>query len=385
MKVTSTKYGQLAIISYPAEGQFTLPLEWYTDVIQAYDSTESRFSLRTKPRIELSYTISTSPSKFQETWNTIYANLRGNWAVPIWCSTQVVSNILSTDTVIQCNTLHYQFNDEMALLWADESNWAFINITSQSKAVTGSINCSQIGKSFTSAYLIPVIKGRIKGDVSDKTSGFESVFTIPYVLDNDLGITDTAPAQYLGYDIYTTLATVKDSTMVKFNQSQHISDSIIGIQEFYTNWIKPQLHRNILAIIKSPLEMYNWLLFLYRRQGKYRPFWLPTFENNLIVKSTGTITSAIQVQADSFITDNVLRNYIAIETDTGWTPVAISNPTVIDSTTIQLNLTPIVSIPAANIKRISYLGLCRLDDDMAYINIRQATAQCSIDIVEVIS
>lgn len=204
-------------------------------------------------------------------------------------------------------------------------------------------------------------------------------------MDNDLGITDTAPAQYLGYDIYTTLATVKDSTMVKFNQSQHISDSIIGIQEFYTNWIKPQLHRNILAIIKSPLEMYNWLLFLYRRQGKYRPFWLPTFENNLIVKSTGTITSAIQVQADSFITDNVLRNYIAIETDTGWTPVAISNPTVIDSTTIQLNLTPIVSIPAANIKRISYLGLCRLNDDMAYINFRQATAQCSIDIVEVIS
>ena len=62
-KITTTLFGELAILPYQAEAPVKESLEFLTDVITAYDATEERLQLRSKPRQSFNYSIYSRATK----------------------------------------------------------------------------------------------------------------------------------------------------------------------------------------------------------------------------------------------------------------------------------------------------------------------------------
>lgn len=361
-KVTTTLFGELAVLPYQAEAPVKESLEFLTDVITAYDATEERLQLRSKPRQSFNYSIPLQAWHTASAFNTEYGAIRKDWAVPIWTEAQYVGTISAGLFSIGCITAVYDLRPQsLAMLYSVGGDFQIIEIN---EVFSDHITLLVGTKYITGAWLMPVRKGWIQGNIDKPINGHNGKSLLTFVIDDNPVITPVAPAQYLGDDIYYDAPLLSDgSLLASLSQQQDIIDMSLGPVTRRTNWNRPQYGKPWRSLLTTPEEVRSYREFLYRRAGKFRRFWYPTFENNMRVTNTGNITTTLTIQSDSFIDYASLRTHIAIEANGVWYPRAISDPIQIDAQRVQLTLSPALNVPATGITRISYLGLHRFDTD----------------------
>lgn len=361
-KITTSLFGELAILPFQAEAPVVETLEFLTDVCNSFNGTEKRIQLRTKPRQSFDYTVPLQLWQAAKSFSTEYRALRKRWAIPVWTEAQYVGNIAAHAASITCDTTLYDLRaNSLAFLYAGPESWQIVEVSTKTAS---SVNVSNDLFYMKGAWLMPVRLGWIADKIDKPTSGYAGKTSLKFEIDDSQEITPAAPAQYLGNDIYFDASLLSGGSLSRFLQSRvDIVDYDLGKVARRSPWINARYGSPHRSLLKGQSEVKAYRDFLYRRAGKFRAFWNPTFESNFRVVDTGTVTNILTVENDGFL-DYMPRTNIAVQSVSGvWQTSVITSFQQIAGDKIQLTLAAPLNINSLDIYRISYLGLNRFDTD----------------------
>jgi hypothetical protein len=195
----------------------------------------------------------------------------------------------------------------------------------------------------------------------------------------------TSPAQYLGEDLCLN-PTLKTGEFVNDSLTGRM-DTVDygGVVHSHAPWLFNKTRRTYTVIAQGLSEVRDFREWLHRRSGRLKPFWMPTFENNLQNRHVGQVTISITVKSDDYILYSADRNHILITATNGATFVrAIIGSSDIGGGLISLGLDSFVGIDTTEVQLISFLSLYRLDSDRIEINwMPNYTLKSSFPIIEI--
>lgn len=379
MNVSTSLFGDVILLTSPALVGATESIGFKTDVFQSKNGSENRIPLKDKARQTLSFSSIAVLKEIAQHFNVQWGGIRKNWAVPLFQEKQDVGNI--DGDVITCRTDIYSFYDGSLALLKNGTEQTLVEVVAvESDSITLSSPVTM-----SNAKLYPVRVCFISGDISRQISGIHASASITFIVIDEPEIETTAPAQFLGDDLYFFCLTFSgDSMDATISQQQNIVDNEVGVIYQDTDWNFARYSKQYRAVVNNHDDLYAYREFLYRRQGKFRQFWLPSYEANLRHKSTGFVSSVLLVEADQYKQLTNDRKHIAIKSDDVWTAHTITASALISASTVQLTISPALSKNALTIQRISYLGLHRLDADLVDLNYQGANiVEASVPILEI--
>lgn len=379
-KITTVLFGDLALLEFQPEAPAGESLEFLTDIMESRDGGEQRLQLRSMPRQIISYVFPLQSWNNACSFNTSYGAIGKKWAVPIWSEVQYVGTILDNAVTITCNTTLYDIRaNSLALLYSGEKSWQVVEIGTITATY---VNITSDIDYMANCYLIPIRLGWIEGSLSSSTNGYNKKTNVTFEIEDNLAITPSAPTQYLGDDIYYTPPLLSNGSLTRTIQVQmEKMDGELGIIKRQFPWLNAKYGSGYNTITINRTEYMDYKNFLYRRAGKFRRFWMPTFEQNLRLVSTGTITTTIIIEGDDF-NSYTFRPNIAILANGVWYPRIVSNPIAQPLNRVQLTLNTALNLPASQITNICYLGLNRLNTDRIEMQWSEGVMESNINILE---
>lgn len=379
MKISTNLYGDLILLTRPVLVGANESIGFKTDIFEALDGTEKRTPLKDKARQTLSFSSFSIFKEVAQQFNVQWGGIRQLWAVPLYQERQFVGDVSSD--FIACNTDIYDFRDNALALLKNDAGIQLVEIL---QVQSTGLKISEV-ITFKNAKLYPVRICFINGDISRNISGVHASMSVEFTVIDEPEITPDTPPQFLDDDLYFFCLTYTgDSMQASISQQQNILDNEIGDIYQSTDWGFARYSKQYRAVLKGQQQVRDYKNFLFRRQGRYRPFWLPTYESNLRCKSVGTITTTLLIEADQYKQLADLRKHIAIKSDDMWTAHTITASSLVSTTAVQLIISPALNKTASSIQRISYLGLRRLDADSVTLNYRGVgIAEVSVPILEI--
>jgi hypothetical protein len=384
-KITTAIHGVIALLPIPAQSPAAEIYNWLTDISDSRDGTEERLQLRTAPRATIEYAIPRNADERARAFNDEYGAIRTRWGVPLWAQAERVGAVASSDTTITCESDLAEYADEsLALVWQSSSLFAVVQVATVG---VGVLNLEDpVGVTFTDAVVMPLRVGFISGDASAQRTGYNDIGNIRYDIEDNVALTVSAPTQFLSNDIYfDELLKGGPSYISAIQAASDEADYSLGKIGRLAPWTYARQLSSVQRILEGPEEAFAFRQWLHRRAGKYRAFWTPSFENDMRVANTGTITTTLQFSRDSYDEWATARTHIAIE-DTGgnWYARTLSSVSVVNATTLQGTLNSTINLAASRVRRISYLGLKRLSSDSMKLEwIGNGVARCNFGILEI--
>lgn len=401
MKIQTSQFGEVHVLTNCPLLNSTERLEWMTEVHESFDGSEERYPLRDVPRQILSFNYVQMRKEMGDMFHMLSANLRKQWGIPLRQVKRIIPNIEDDDYIILSTA------DTIADL---RVGFAFIASSEGSQVV----EITEIGRyiitqeeirdtetdeiiqaleteyqdgfrlaaniTVTNAVMMPLRICIIDGDASINAGGFWSNASMVFrVLAEDLPEhTGDIPAQYQSNDIYfKPLLLDGDSIEITMSQHQNIVDNSIGGFQSYTHHAKTKQSKPFKSLIRSWDEFQEFRRFLFRRGGRYRPFWLPLYERHLNILNAGNITTSLSTNTKYLVEAN--RNYLAVKRKNGtWTAHEITA-----RTGGSLTVSPAINAQRNDIQTICYMGLYRFDaDQIEFQFLGAGISQVTIPILE---
>lgn len=382
-KINTLLFGELALLPCPSEVPIRETLEFLTDVMISHNGTEKRISLRSKARQFFDYKIPTQAWDMAASFNTSYGAIRKRWAVPIWTESQYIGNVAENATSINCDTSVYDIRpDSLVMLFASSEIWQILEVSTISN---GLININSQVKAIDGAWLIPVRLGWIGGNIEKPTNGHNGRTEITFEIEDNPFISTTVPEQYEGDDIYYEPGLLNGGNVSRSIEKRlDFADFALGPVARRSPWLYSRFVTPHRVVLEGPQNTRKFKEWIFRRAGKFRQFWQPTFEVNMRVKNTGVVASILVVESDSYLAYVSERTNVAIQTLNGaWFVRKLSNPIQLNENSIQLTLSSPLNVAASNIARVSFLGLNRLEGDRLEFNwLGNNVVECEVRILE---
>jgi len=401
MKIQTSQFGEVHVLTNCPLLNSTERLEWMTEVHESFDGSEDRYPLRDTPRQILSFNYVQMRKEMGDMFHMLSANLRKQWGIPLRQVKRIIPDIADDDYII-LNT---------AGTIADlRVGFAFIASSEGSQVV----EITEIGRyiivqeeirdpetdeiiqaleteyqdgfrlasniTVTNAVIYPLRICIIDGDASINAGGFWSNASMVFrVLAEDLPEhTGDIPTQYKDNDIYfKPLLLDGDSIEITMSQHQNVVDNSVGGFQSYTHHAKAKQSKPFKSLMRSWDEFQEFRRFLFRRGGRYRPFWLPLYEQNLNILNAGNITTSLSTNTKYLLEAN--RNYLAVKRKNGtWTAHEITA-----RTGGSLTVSPTINAQRNDIQTICYMGLYRFDaDQIEFQFLGAGISQVTIPILE---
>lgn len=366
-KITTVSAGDLALVPLQPIAGVKESLGWYTDLYQSQNGTESALQLRPYPRQTFQFTFPEQAWQTQVAFNTQYGAIAKPWAIPVWTEAQYLGAVSASSTSLTCVTDVFDFRSGgLCFLYQDDSHWQLLDLG----AVTdGNVDLysGETTLAYTGAWLMPCRVGRVTGSITRTLKAINNVTQITFAVDDNAAIPDaSAPTQYLGDDLYTDVPLDTGSGVARtVNTRIDITDYDLGPISQRAPWLfnRVDYQRNVLCA--TPQEVRTFKQWLQRRAGRVKRFWEPSFDNDLRKQSTGAVTTSFLVANDG-VTDwaALERSHVAFElADSSWLVRALTSITVISDLQVQLNFGASLAVSAETVRRISWLGLKRLNAD----------------------
>ena len=378
MKIQTELFGELVLLTECTLVGSSESLAFSTYMFESHNGTEQRTALRESASQVLNIDYVTMRKALAQNFNVLYGGLRLKWAVPVDIEWQRVAS--ASSDFIACNTVIYDFRPDSLALIKKGSERIVVEIKevqSDGLKLYQSINL----QNFT---ICPLRVGFILGDVSASINAIWGQPKIQFQVLDAPYMNAPAPAQFLGRDIYfKRLLLEGDSLNVTVLQHQTVVDFGLGPIDQNTNWLHAKYGKPMRSLMKSQAELHEYRQFLFRRLGMFRPYWMPTFERNFYVKSTGNVVDVLDVESNQYLEFASHRKHIAIKANDAWTAHRITNAVRVGANT-RLTISPALNKPASGIQMISYLGLHRLNNDSTDIQYKGANiTESSVSILEV--
>lgn len=400
MKI-QTQFGEVHVLTNCPLLSSAERLEWMTEVHESFSGSEERYPLRDAPRQILSFNYVQMRKEMGDMFHLLSANLRGQWGIPLRQVKRVIPDIADDDYII-LNTAATIADLRVGFAFITSSEGGqVIEITEIGRYIIAQeeirdpdtdeviqelITEYQDGFrlaaniTVTNAVIYPLRICIIDGDASINAGGFWSNSSMVFrVLAEDLPEhSGDIPAQYKGSDIYfKPLLLDGDSIEISMSQHQNVVDNSVGGFQSFTHHAKVKQSKPFKSLIRSWDEFQEFRRFLFRRGGRYRPFWLPLYERHLNILNTGNVTTSLSTNTKYLVEAN--RNYIAVKRKDGtWTAHAITA-----RTGGSLTVSPSINTHHNDIQTICYMGLYRFDaDQIEFQFLGAGISQFTIPILE---
>lgn len=378
---------RIVALPYIFEAPAKEVLEWKTDVLTTNDGSEQRVRLRKKPRQSFNVTYPIPYQEMARAENLVYGWLTRRWAVALWSEAQQVGTLMAGTTVINIDTTASDYRDgALIMIWESNRKSATADVGIVS-AGTLTLN-RPLAETFNNPWIVPVRLGRIVGNVSRATSGYNGSLEMTYEFSDNIDLDPpAAPTQFLGYDVYFDEALKNGEALTDRLQARVdvVDYGTAAGASFYSPWTYTRIGRPYKFLLQGLQDIWNFRKFLHRRAGRLRPFWVPTFENNMRIAQTGELTQSIEVYADDYREFAPERTHIGILLDDGtWLLRTINAATASGADTAVIGLDAPININASRIRQISFLGLKRLDADRVELQWNSnRVLECTVRMMEI--
>ena len=379
MKIQTTLFGELVLLDQCTLVGSSESLGFQTYVNSSHNGTEKRKALRETASQVLNIDYVVACQALAQNFNMLWGGLRKLWAIPVDVEWQRISGV--DGDFIECTTSIYDFrNDSLALLKYKDG----LAVVEIKEVLANGLKLYEpiTLQSFT---IRPLRVGFILGDVSAPINAVYGQPSLQFQVMDAPYLQAPVPAQFLGHDIYFKRLLLEGNAFnVTVLQHQTVVDFGLGPIDQHSNWLHARYGKPMRSVMKGQQALFEYRQFLFRRLGQYRAFWLPTFERNFYVKSTGVISTVIDVELNQYQEYASNRKHITIQDKSGnWTAHSISNA-VQTSNKLRITITPALNKAAVDIRMISYLGLHRLNNDSVDIQYKGAgITESSVAILEI--
>lgn len=369
--VTTTLYGAVQLLPLAASAPLNEQLAWKTDVMISFNGTEERLQVRNSPRRRFDMVFPATQAEYQRGFNILYGERASLWAVPQWTEAQRIANVSGGAGSIVCNTTYYDFRTaSLALLWSSPSDWEIVEVATVTPGSPGSLTLDgTTSGAFTTPWLLPVRIGHIVGTPTRITNSYNGDYKVAFELEDNISLVPSTPTQYLTDDIYYDEGLFAGSSFSdKITKRVDTVDEQLGIVAYRSPWTYSRVSRPFRWQLSTPQEVFEFREFLHRRAGRWRQFWMPSFDNDMRVVDTGAVTTVLTVETDDYEAHAADRTHIAVESPAGtWQPREITS-TAPSGGNLELTLDSAINVDAGDIVRVSYLGLKRLEPDRVDIH-----------------
>lgn len=372
-----------AVFPFQPQAPVLERLSWATDVAISRNGTEQRKKLSDSPRQEFKYSFPTDFQNTPKAQNLLWGDLKNEILIPIWTQAVKMSSVSPGLSTISLNTSYSEFRAPgFAVIWKSSDDWQIVGIY---EMTSSSITISNLTRSFSSCWIMPARIGVLSKGATKQSNGYNASFDLDLMIRDNSSIEVEEPEQFLSEDIYTEETLLSGDTISQeMKIDLEIFDPGIGKFSFVTGLERTRQYREFRVLCEDNISSWNLRKFLNRRSGRYREFYQPTFENDIRIESTGSISDIIQVSKDEYMRASQSRSKIAIETNDGWLLREIIDVSPFDSDSMFLTLNSDLNIDRSEIKRISFLSLKRLDTDSIDIShLGAGISQSSFLVVEI--
>ncbi len=386
---------RLVIFPYRPQSEVQETLEWATDILEAYDGTEQRLSIREVPRQRIAYDIRTPSGQDDRKLRALLFDwLTRIWGVPIWFEQQPLGVALSAGaTEIPCDTTIGDFRvGSLFMIYENAELFESYEIDSMtSSAIT---IASPLLNSYTAqAVVLPVRQGYAKAQAPQtREPSNDGRLRIEFTtLDNE-DLSDTSAAGTYGgkmllddpnytdgsaEETWSRPVVILDNASGRILQSSRVDRARITTRKRWEPF--------------GLAEVWGIRQLLHAMHGSRVSFWLPTFRDDLqLTQTIGGNATSFRVQDAGFTTFVQSRRPL---TDIRMTLV---NGTVytrrvtdseVDGSEELLTIDSAFSasaITVAQVQRIELLMLVRIEGDKAKLkHLRAGEAIVEIDVVSV--
>lgn len=356
---------RIVVMPYQATAPWQETLEWNTQVMTANNGTEQRQRLRQSPRQSFTATYPVKTSEMARAVNLVYGWLTRRWAIPVWSEAQQLVGLTVGMTVITLNVTDFDFRvGELIGFWQSPTANEAVEVAAIG---SGTITLlTALVRSYDIAHVYPVRVGRVNGNIQRQSNGYMSDLQLTFDVLQNIDLATASPPQYLGQDLYTDPSLFDGDTVSDTFDGRVDVVDYGGLTEEFAPWLNNKTTRPYKVIKDDPADIRAFKLWLFRRAGRLRPFWYPTFEVNLRLASSGAITNTIRVWADDYQFVGNQHNHIAIKFTAGtWTPRAVVAVAAVaggDFLDISFDGSAL-SVDASTLAYVSFLALKRLNSD----------------------
>lgn len=387
---------RITLFPWDPEQFYTEQLEWKTDIIEAYDGSEQRISIRLHPRQVLTYEVfSTDPIKDTAMRLTVFNWLPRVWGVPIWWEQQPMTASLSPGgNVISVNTEYadYRVGGLVFIQNPDKEYETFEveAITANSITTTSNaVNSYPVG-----SKVMPCRTAYAKTQTSANVylPGQEK-FQIQFTTLDNVGLSNIS-----GFTMYKGLPVLDDVNYIQSTLQEGMSRSGVTVIDNFSGQIyqvastdrsRPTTKKTwytgsgsgiapIAGVADLTGQQQIWVVrgFLHWAQGSQQVFWLPTNRNDMQILadipsgSQAIEISAIGVSQYAVNSGGGMRPYgdLRITFSDGSTVCAQITGAVQSSSTQETINTDTVLAPAGTISkstvvRVEFLQLVRIAGD----------------------
>lgn len=334
------------LLPYPIRLPAQEVLEWLTAVFTSHNGTETRTARRDQPRQYLRQQIPVPQGSFAHACNTIHDNLNAPWAIPLWTEAQEVAgagvSFTAQPRVWGDKVLFYARSNGHAHYLRNVAEFVVDTLTITEAVPDGEY------------WLMPTRTGAIEGtSVRRMVNGYSVVFDIRWRVTNNVLPGATSPPLFRGVEVVLEphlLPVTADQYM-----EAHRLDSETGVLETFAPWLTERQTRNLL-IRAEPEQVQDLRAFLYRRAGRWNPFWMPTFERDY--NPVSLEGSLLVVQKENHQPDSI-QNIAILGSDGLWYAKEVIGAEIIGDT---IEVTLESGIDAA-LRSVSNLLLWRFDTD----------------------
>lgn len=349
-------------------------VEWLTDVLRAYSGKEQRVALRSGPRKEYEFAFSAEASARRRLENTLYGWGARVWALPIWTDGEdltapVYQGAISIPS--DTNSRDYHADGLGIVFSADGSDYEVFEI----EAVDADEITLKRGIERTwpaGSRIFPARTARLE----DRQAVSRFILDFAYgVVRFQLvePITHEAAVEavtYRGHPVLTQRPEWSEDPELAYQRQLAEFDPRTGVRFLEDESGIPDTLQAYRWRLTSRSEIEAFRRFLYARGGRHRAIWIPTWTNDAVVNQTvASAATAIDVDTDNFVrfvNAGTHRKDLRVELTDGTVFYRrIAGAQVIDDTTERLILDASFGrvIQPAEFRHISFMALCRLDQD----------------------
>jgi hypothetical protein len=234
---------------------------------------------------------------------------------------------------------------------------------------------------------VPIEIGRIY-DLTYRSTGFYGSFQFSLETDlNDNFYEEesdyTGVPQFNNTDVFFGFQNYRNSGgwLDTYDKEVDVIDNDIGRITTYTNLDCTRNRRRIIFYQEGAEELNEFLKWVYRRAGRYRPFYAPTWNRDLELDQSGIIGSTLDVINEGFGSCN---ETLAIRRISGeWFIRNIQGVSEQPGGILRLTLDNSLGIDSSEVERISFLKqYSLLRDEVEIRHFGNFTSECELDIEE---
>ena len=361
-------------------------LSWLTKVMISNNGYEQKQRLRNAPRQSFAFSISVPRGEIAKLDTALFGNRGAEFFVPVSSegrTLDVATSAASPNVDVSTEFADFRVGSQ-ALIWNSPRDFEIITILSlTANQIVADVNISKVFP--LTALVMPLRIAYLTANPKRKLTGDNQNFSGNFLIKENIKLATAASAtQYKDFDVYLDQPlTIGDSATDIYDTRVDVIDYSTGVREQFVPHLKTKIKRSFGVQLDSQEDVWNFRLWLHRRAGKITPFWMPTWENNFTLLSTGALTTTLLVVNDGQDTLSSGRNDLAILTDSGWLLRGIVS-IVPSGDDLLVTLDSSIAIDASDVTLISFLGRKRLtSDNLNIIWDGNNTAHATVGITEI--